>query len=203
MSKDIEAARKTLHRLTMKQPSLTVHDAALASIITAQAAAALALQSRITTAARIKAAFTTSPTEAGLAAAVAAQQELVALQSIADALPDPAHREAAVRDHYATTHRDELLDLLTSDLSARLKPRPAWRRAKAAEIARLSEVLALREAPQAELAAASNEADRLDSTLANSDHAEREARRSIADFANEPSFTTLNDARGIIGTINF
>ena len=206
MNKDIEAARTTLSRLTknsMKPLSLPQHDINLAALITAQAAAADAIGKRQTAAQAIVAAFSTSPTEAALAQAIAAQGELVALASVADALPDPAHREASVRDQYATTHRDELLDLLTSDLSARLKPRPAWRRAIAGQIAKLSETLALREAPQAELAAASTEADRLDNNLAASDHAEREARRAIADFANAPSFTTLNDARGIIGTINF
>jgi hypothetical protein len=187
----------------MKQLSLTDHDAALAAVIRQQNQAADAIGKRQTAAQQAVASFAASPSEQGLAQAIAAQNELAALAKIADALPDPSRREAALRDSYAARNRDDLLDILTADLSARLKPRPAWRRSIAAQIARLSETLALREAPQAELAAASTEADRLDSTLAASDHAEREARRSIADFANAPSFTTLTDARGIIGTLNF
>ena len=202
-TQDIEAARKTLHRLTMKQTTLDSHDRALAQIITAQNAAALALQNRIATAERIISTFTAAPSETAIAGAVAAVAELDALNTLQSALPPAEHRERSVRDRYTAQHRDELLDILTADLSARLKPRPAWRRAIAGQIAKLSETLALREAPQAELAAASTEADRLDNNLAASDHAEREARRAIADFANAPSFTTLNDARGIIGTINF
>ena len=203
MTHDLQAARKTLQKLTMKALSLETHDAALAALITAQAAAATALQTRIASAERTKAAFVSSPSESALVGAVAAVAELDALHTLMDAMPPAEHRERSVRDRYTAQHRDELLDILTADLSARLKPRPAWRRAKAAEIARLSEVLALREVSQADLAAASTEADRLDNNLAASDHAEREARRAIADFANAPSFTTLNDARGIIGTINF
>jgi len=187
----------------MKHLSLTDHDAALAAVIRQQNQAADAIGKRQTAAQAIVAAFSTSPTEAGLAQAVAAQGELVALQSIADAMPDPSRREQALRDRYTVQNRDALLDILTADLSNRLKPRPAWRRSIAGQIARLSETMALREAPQAELAAASAEADRLDNSLAASDHAEREARRSIAEFANAPSFATLNDARGIIGTLNF
>jgi hypothetical protein len=187
----------------MKQTTLDSHDRALAQIITAQNAAALALQSRISAAERIVSTFTSAPSETAIAGAVAAVAELDALNTLQSALPPAEHRERSVRDDYCRRHRDELLDILTADLSNRLKPRPAWRRAIAGQIARLSETMALREAPQAELAAASNEADRLDGTLANSDHAEREARRSIATFANEPTFENLNDARGIIGTLNF
>jgi hypothetical protein len=207
---DLAAARRVLSALanpnnqnSMKQTTLDSHDRALAAVITAQNAAADAIGKRQTAAQAIVASFAASPSEQGLAQAIAAQNELAALAKIADALPDPSRREQALRDRYTVQNRDALLDILTADLSARLKPRPAWRRSIAAQIARLSETLALREAPQAELAAASNEADRLDGTLAASDHAEREARRSIADFANAPSFTTLNDARGIIGTLNF
>jgi hypothetical protein len=203
ITQDIEAARKTLHRLTMKTLSLENHAAALSALVASQNAAALALQSRIANAERIKAAFAAAPSESTIAGAVAAVAELDALNTLQSALPPAEHRERSVRDDYCRRHRDELLDILTADLSNRLKTRPAWRRAIAGQIAKLSEALALREAPQAELAAASTEADRLDGTLAASDHAEREARRSIADFANAPSFTTLNDARGIIGTLNF
>jgi hypothetical protein len=202
-TQDIEAARKTLHRLTMKQTTLTDHDAALAAVIRQQNQAADAIGKRQTAAQAIVASFAASPSEQGLAPAIAAQGELVALQSIADALPPAEHRDRQLRDDYCRRHRDELLDILTADLSNRLKTRPAWRRAIAGQIARLSETMALREAPQAELAAASNEADRLDGTLAASDHAEREARRSIATFANEPTFQNLTDARGSIEALNF
>jgi hypothetical protein len=166
----------------MKHLSLTDHDAALAAVIRQQNQAADALAKRRAAAQQTVAAFSTSPTEAGIGQAIAAQNELAALATIEAALPDPSRREAGLRDSYAARNRDELLDILTADLSARLKPRAAWRRAIAGQIARLSETLALREAPQGELAAASTEADRLDGTLANSDHAEREARRSIATF---------------------
>jgi hypothetical protein len=187
----------------MKTLSLENHAAALSALLASQNAAAAALQTRISAAERVKAAFTSAPTEAGLAQAISAQGELDALAKLQDALPDPSRREAALRDSYAARNRDDLLDILTADLSARLKPRPAWRRSIAAQIARKSETLALREAPQAELAAASAEADRLDTTLANSDHAEREARRSIATFASEPTFQNLTDARGSIEALNF
>jgi hypothetical protein len=187
----------------MKTLSLENHAAALSALVASQNAAAAAIGKRQTAGQAIVASFAASPSEQGLAQAIVAQGELDALAKLQDALPVPARREQALRDHYATTHRDELLDIITADLSARLKPRPAWRRSIAAQIARLSETLALREAPQSELAAASNEADRLDNSLAASDHGEVEARRAIATFANQPSFQTLNDARGIIGTLNF
>jgi hypothetical protein len=187
----------------MKHTTLDSHDAALAAVIRQQNQAADAIGKRISNAERIKAAFTSAPSETALAGAVTAVAELDALHTLQSALPPAEHREAAVRDHYAAQHRDELLDILTADLSARLKPRPAWRRSIAAQIARLSETLALREAPAAELSAASSEADRLDNALADSDHHEREARRSIATFANEPTFQNLNDCRGVISTLNF
>ena len=206
MTHDIEAARTTLARLTknsMKPLSLPQHDINLAALITAQAAAASALQSRIASAERIKSAFTASPSEAGLAQAINAQQELVALLSIADSLPPAEHRERQARDAYVAQHRDELIGILTTELDTRLKPRPQWRRTIAAKIARLSERLALREEGALALAAASAEADQLDNSIANSSAAEGGARRYLNDFFNNPTFAALNDVRGSLSTLDF
>ena len=206
MTHDIEAARTTLARLTknsMKHATLETHDTALAALITAQAAAATALQTRIASAERIKASFTASPTESGLAPAVNAQQELVALMSIAASMPPAEHRERQARDGYVAAHRDELIQLLTTELEARLKPRPQWRRTIAAKIARLSERLALREEGSLALAAASAEADQLDNAIASAGAAEGGARRYLNDFFNSPTFAALNDVRGSLSTLDF
>ncbi len=202
-TQDIEAARKTLHRLTMKTLSLENHDAALSALVASQNAAALALQSRISNAERTVAAFTASPTEGGLAQAISAQGELVALATIEAALPDPSRREQTLRDSYAVKHRDDLVALLTDDLAARLKGKSAWRQKRASEIAKLSELLALAEAPPAALANASNRAAALDAELAQADLLEREARRNVASFAHDPTAENLNNARGALSTINF
>jgi hypothetical protein len=206
---DIEAARRVLnalsnpnHKNTMK-PTLDSHDRALAQIITAQNAAALALQSRISNAERIKAAFTAGPSETAIAGAVAAVGELDALNTLQSALPPAEHRERSVRDDYVAQHRDELIGLLSAELENRLTPRPQWRRAVAAQIAKLSERLALREEGATALAAASIEADKLDASIAASAAAEGAVRRAIADLASNPTFQTLNDAKGSLSTLNF
>lgn len=187
----------------MKQTTLDSHDRALAQIITAQNAAADAIGKRQTAAQQAVASFAASPSEAGLAQAIAAQSELDALQSIADAMPDPAHRERQLRDSYATRHRDELVALMQSDLAARLKNCPAWRKAKAAEVGRLTTIIAERELPPDELAAATNRANALDAEIADADHRERECRRNVASFAHDPSAENLNNARGALSTISF
>jgi hypothetical protein len=187
----------------MKTLSLENHDAALSALVASQTAAALALQSRISNAERTVAAFTASPTAAGLAQAISAQGELDALAKLQDAMPDPSRREQALRDRYTVQNRDALLDILTADLSARLKGKSAWRQKRASEIAKLSELLALAEAPQAALANASNRAAALDAELAQGDLLEREARRNVASFAHDPTAENLNNARGALSTINF
>ena len=206
MNKDIEAARTTLSRLTknsMKPLSLPQHDINLAALITAQAAAADAIGKRQTAAQKVVASFTTSPTESGLAQAINAQQELVALLSIADSLPPAEHRERQARDGYVAAHKDELIQLLTTELEIRLKPRPQWRRTIAAQIAKLSERLALREEGSLALAAASAEADQLDNAIANSSAAEGGVRRYLNDLFNNPTFAALNDVRGSLSTLDF
>ena len=187
----------------MKQPSLTDHDAALAAVIRQQNQAADAIGKRQTAAQAIVAAFSTSPTEAGLAQAIAAQGELVALASIADALPDPSRREQALRDSYAVKHRDDLVALMQSDLATRLKNCPAWRKSKAAEVGRLTTIIAERELPPDELASATNRANVLDAEIGNADHRERECRRNLAAFTHDPSAQTFSDARGALTTISF
>jgi hypothetical protein len=187
----------------MKTLSLENHAAALSALVASQNAAALALQSRISNAERVVGAFTSAPTEAGLAQAISAQGELDALAKLQDALPDPTRREAALRDSYAARNRDDLVALLTDDLAARLKGKSAWRQKRASEIAKLSELLALAEAPQAALANASNRAAALDAELAQGDLLEREARRNVASFAHDPTAENLNNARGALSTINF
>ena len=206
MNKDIEAARTTLSRLTknsMKHATLETHDTALATLITAQATAAAALQSRITLAERTKAAFVSSPSEAALTSAVAAVAELDALHTLMDAMPPAEHRERQARDGYVAAHRDELIGILNAELEIRLKPRPQWRRTIAAKIARLSERLALREEGALALAAASAEADQLDNAIANSSAAEGGVRRYLNDLFNNPTFAALNDVRGSLSTLDF
>jgi len=205
MTHDLQAAQKTLHRLThpMKQTTLENHDAAMAALVTAQNKAAEAVGKRQTAAQAIVASFNAAPTEAGLAQAINAQLELVGLLSIAEALPPSEHRERQARDTYVRQHRDELIDIITAELEIRLKPRPQWRRTIAAKIARLSERLALREEGSVALAAASAEADQLDNAIANSAAAEGGVRRYINDLANNPTFAALNDARGSLSTLDF
>jgi hypothetical protein len=187
----------------MKTLSLENHDAALSALVASQNAAALALQSRISAAERIVSTFAAAPSETALAGAVAAVGELDALNTLQSALPPAEHRERSVRDAYVAQHRDELITLLSAELEARLKPRPQWRRAVAAQIAKLSERLALREEGVTALAAASIEADRLDASIAASAAAEGAVRRAIADLASNPTFTALNDAKGSLSTLNF
>ena len=187
----------------MKISTLPDHDRALAQLIIQQTAATTAIGTRIGNAGRIVAAFTAAPTEAALAATISAQLELDALAKIQDALPDPDRREAALRDDYARKNRDDLLKLLESDFAARLKNRSAWRGIRASEIAKLSEVLALREASPEVLTAASNRVTALDGELANADATEREARRNTAVFVNDPSFTNLTNARSSLSSISF
>jgi len=199
---DIEAARKTLHRLTMK-PTLDSHDRALAAVITAQNAAALALQNRISAAERIVSTFKSTPSEAGLAHAVSAQMELGALNTLRDALPVAEHRERWLRDAYVVEHRDALVGLLSAELEGRLKPRPQWKRVVAAKIAKLAERLALREESSTSLAACSIEADQLDDSIAGASAAESAARRALAVLMNAPSSVSLSDARATIGMLTF
>jgi hypothetical protein len=187
----------------MKHLSLTDHDAALAAVIRQQNQAADAIGKRQTAAQQAVASFAASPSEQGLAQAISAQGELDALAKLQDALPDPSRREAALRDSYAVKHRDDLVALLTDDLAYRLKGKSAWRQKRASEIAKLSELLALAEAPQAALANASNRAAALDAELAQGDLLEREARRNVASFAHDPTAENLNNARGALTTISF
>ena len=218
MTRDLEAARKTLQKLTMKALSLKDHDIAIDTLIASQAAAAAALQGRISNAERTKAAFVSSPSEAALTSAVAAAPngtiegcvcavaavaELDALHTLMDAMPPAEHRERQARDGYVAAHKDELIEILTAELEIRLKPRPQWRRTIAAKIAKLSERLALREEGALALAAASAEADQLDNAIANSSAAEGGVRRYINDLANNPSFAALNDVRGSLSTLDF
>ena len=203
MTDDLHAAQKILQKLTMKPLSLKDHDIAIDTLIASQAAAAEAVNKRQTAAQKVVASFTTSPTESGLAQAVNAVAELDALHTLMDAMPPAEHRERQARDGYVAAHRDELIQLLTTELEIRLKPRPQWRRTIAAKIARLSERLALREEGALALAAASAEADQLDNSIANSAAAEGAVRRYLNDFFNNPTFAALNDVRGSLSTLDF
>ncbi len=187
----------------MKTLSLEDHAAALSALLASQNAAAAALQSRISNAERVVGAFTSAPTAAGLAQAIAAQGELDALAKLQDAMPDPTRREQALRDSYAVKHRDDLVALMQSDLAARLKNSPAWRKAKAAEVGRLTTIIAERELPPDELAAATNRANALDGEIADADHRERECRRNLASFATDPTAQSFSDAKGSLTTISF
>ena len=203
MTDDLHAAQKILQKLTMKPLSLKDHDIAIDTLIASQAAAAEAVNKRQTAAQKVVASFTTSPTESGLAQAVNAVAELDALHTLMDAMPPAEHRERQARDGYVAAHRDELIQLLTTELEIRLKPRPQWRRTIAAKIARLSERLALREEGALALAAASAEADQLDNSIANSAAAEGAVRRYLNDLFNNPTFAALNDVRGSLSTLDF
>jgi hypothetical protein len=187
----------------MKQTTLETHDAAMTALVNQQNKAAEAVGKRQTAAQAIVASFGASPTEAGLAQAVAAQMEIVALNTIRDALPVAEHRERWLRDAYVTQHRDELVSLLSVELEDRLKPRLQWVRGIASKIAKLSERLALREEGATALAAASIEADQLDDSIAGSSAAESAARRTLAILANSPTSVSLNDARETIKLLTF
>ena len=203
MTRDLHAAQKTLQKLTMKPLSLKDHDIAIDTLIASQAAAAEAVNKRQTAAQKVVASFTASPSEGALAQAVNAQGELDALAKIAEALPAAEHRERWLRDEYVTLHRDALFTLLSADLEDRLKPRPQWKRAVAAKIARLSERLAMREEGALDLARASAEADALDNSIAGASAAESAARRALSVLTNSPSFAALTDARATVGMLTF
>jgi len=203
MNKDIEAARKTLSRLTMKPLSLENHDTAMTALVTAQNAAAEAVGKRLAASQAIVASFNASPSEAALAQAVAAQVEIGALMTLRDALPAGEHRVRWLLDGYVSQHRDELVSLLSAELETRLKPRLQWVRGIASKIAKLSERLALREESATALAACSIEADQLDDSIAGASAAESAARRALAVLMNAPSSVSLSDARETIKMLTF
>jgi len=203
MTRDLQAARKTLSRLTMKPLSLENHDTAMTALVNQQNQAAEAVGKRLAASQAIVAAFNASPSEAALAQAVAAQMELGALNTLRDALPVAEHRERWLRDGYVSQHRDELVSLLSAELETRLKPRLQWVRGIASKIAKLSERLALREESATALAACSIEADQLDDSIAGASAAESAARRALAVLMNAPSSVSLSDARETIKMLTF
>ena len=187
----------------MKISTITDHDLALAQIIAQQTAAAAAIGTRTSNAGRIVASFAAAPTEAALAATISAQLELDALAKVQDAMPPADRREAATRNSYAVQNRDSLVEILQSDIDSRLKEKTSWRKAKASEISRLSELLALAELPHPELVAAELRQDELSAALANAAHAEREATRHLAIFKADPSFENLANARASNSAVTF
>jgi len=203
MTRDLQAARKTLSRLTMKPLSLENHDTAMTALVTAQNAAAEAVGKRLAASQAIVASFNASPSEAALAQAVAAQVEIGALMTLRDALPAGEHRVRWLLDGYVSQHRDELVSLLSAELETRLKPRLQWVRGIASKIAKLSERLALREESATALAACSIEADALDDSISGSSAAESAARRTLSILANSPSAVSLSDARETIKMLAF
>jgi len=203
MTRDLQAARKTLSRLTMKPLSLENHDTAMTALVTAQNAAAEAVGKRLAASQAIVASFNASPSEAALAQAVAAQVEIGALMTLRDALPAGEHRVRWLLDGYVSQHRDELVSLLSAELETRLKPRLQWVRGIASKIAKLSERLALREESATALAACSIEADQLDDSIAGASAAESAARRALAVLMNAPSSVSLSDARETIKMLTF